>query len=80
MDEPDILNIEEASDYLRVSVPTLKLEAKAGRVPSFKIGRQYRFKRTELTKLMEGGQTWSVPAGMMKATIDITEMLKAAGA
>lgn len=55
--EHDILNIKEAALYLRVSVPTLRSMARVGKVPCFRINRMYRFRRSELMKLMEGAGT-----------------------
>lgn len=44
----DVLTLYEASQLLKVSEKTLANEAKAGNVPHFKIGKQFRFHRQEL--------------------------------
>lgn len=47
----DRLNIEEASEFLGVSVSTLYRWVRAGRVPYYRIGRNYQFERNELSLL-----------------------------
>jgi excisionase family DNA binding protein len=39
----EFLNLNEAARMLGVSDRTLSAEAKANRVPHFKVGKQYRF-------------------------------------
>lgn len=41
----DVLTLFEGAKLLKVSQKTLWAEAKAGRVPHFKVGKQYRFLR-----------------------------------
>ncbi len=43
-----ILTLIEAAELLKVSDRTLWVEAKAGNVPCFRVGRQYRFVLAEL--------------------------------
>lgn len=44
----EIQSLSEAAIFLQVSEKTLWLEAKAGRVPHFRVGKQFRFVRSEL--------------------------------
>ncbi|MEQ1904759.1 MAG: helix-turn-helix domain-containing protein [Pirellulaceae bacterium] len=44
----EVLTLHAAAKFLQVSEKTLGQEAKAGNVPHFKIGKQYRFVRAEL--------------------------------
>lgn len=49
----EILNLEEASRYLRIKRRTLYSLAARGEVPAAKIGGQWRFRRSQLDKLFE---------------------------
>ena len=44
----DVLTVYEAAHLLQVSERTLLAQAKEGTVPHFKIGKQYRFLRSEI--------------------------------
>ena len=50
----EILNLEEASRYLRIKRRTLYALAARGDVPAAKIGGQWRFRRSQLDGLFEG--------------------------
>jgi excisionase family DNA binding protein len=52
----DILNLDEASRYLRIKRRTLYTLAARGVVPAAKIGGQWRFRRTHLDGLFESDQ------------------------
>jgi len=53
---PEILNLDEASQFLRVGKKTLSNLAKKGKVPARKIGREWRFVKSILfTWLSQGG-------------------------
>ncbi|MDP1563940.1 MAG: helix-turn-helix domain-containing protein [Pirellulaceae bacterium] len=54
----EILTLYEASKHLQVSEKTLAQQAKAGLVPHFRIGKQFRFVREVL---MEWAKTGAVP-------------------
>jgi excisionase family DNA binding protein len=49
----DVLNLEEASRYLRIKRRTLYSLAARGDVPAAKIGGQWRFRRSQLDGLFE---------------------------
>ena len=44
----DVLNAPEASSYLRVNVQTIRRLARDGYIPAFKVGGQWRFKKSTL--------------------------------
>lgn len=48
IDKSQVLTADEAAALLRVSTKTLLREARDGRVPGKKIGRSWRFSRSEL--------------------------------
>ncbi len=56
----EILTTNEAAEYLRVSVPTMRGLAASGEIPAAKIGDDWRFVRQHLlnyiVKLAESGQ------------------------
>ncbi|HYL79506.1 MAG TPA: helix-turn-helix domain-containing protein, partial [Candidatus Acidoferrum sp.] len=56
IDAEEILNLEEASRYLRIKRRTLYTLAARGIVPAAKIGGQWRFRKTQLERLFDGGQ------------------------
>lgn len=54
-DEPEILNAQEAAEFLRVPLLTVQRQAKAGRLPGRRIGKQWRFSRTVLLEWIAAG-------------------------
>lgn len=53
-DFPDVLTLEEASEYLQVSTRTLGDLAREGKLPGAKIGREWRFLRADLDRMISG--------------------------
>ena len=59
----DLLNVEEAAQYLRISVHTIAQYGREGRIPRRTIGRRVLFERGELDRwLLAGETTDQVPA------------------
>src|ERR687892_3906 len=54
-DEPEILTAQEAADFLRVPLLTVQRQAKAGRLPGRRVGKQWRFARSVLLEWMAAG-------------------------
>ncbi len=52
-DVDDVLNLDEASRYLRIKRRTLYTLAARGDVPAAKIGGQWRFRKSQLERLFE---------------------------
>jgi excisionase family DNA binding protein len=52
----EIMNLEEASRYLRIKRRTLYSLAARGDLPAAKIGGQWRFRRSQLDGLFEGNR------------------------
>jgi excisionase family DNA binding protein len=48
---PDVLTAPEAAEYLRTSVDAVKRLARQGRIPGAKIGRGWRFRKSDLDEL-----------------------------
>lgn len=48
MEQKDVLNVEEAAEFLSVSPWTIREQARTGRLPARKIGKEWRFSRQAL--------------------------------
>jgi len=49
----DILTIKEVADYLKVTERTLYRLAQEGKLPAFKVGGSWRFRREDLDRWIE---------------------------
>ena len=52
-DSPEVMNIRQASQYLGVSPDTLYKYVGEQRIPAFKLGNRWRFKKSKLDQWME---------------------------
>jgi excisionase family DNA binding protein len=52
MQEDDLLTIEEAAEYLRLSKKTTWRWCRSGRLPAFKIGHQWRISKADLQEMI----------------------------
>lgn len=52
-DSPEVMNIRQASEYLGVSTDTLYKYVYEERIPAFKLGNRWKFKRSMLDTWME---------------------------
>ena len=58
MDEPrEVMNIRQASDYLGISADTLYKYVSEEKIPAFKLGNRWRFKKTRLDQWMDEQST-----------------------
>ncbi len=53
MGEPEILGAKEVAEYLHVHLFTVHRLAREGRLPAFKIGADWRFRRDSLERWIE---------------------------
>ncbi len=53
MAEPDLLNIREVAELLRVGDKTIYTLVQNGELPGFKVGGQWRFKRSDIDTWIE---------------------------
>ena len=51
--DSDIMTIREVAEYLKLSEKTAYRHAAAGKIPGFKIGGAWRFRRGEIDKWIE---------------------------
>jgi excisionase family DNA binding protein len=49
-----LLNVQEAAKLMGCSVPTIERRTKSGEIPSTKVGRLRRYRRSALLALSEG--------------------------
>ena len=54
-EETEILTPQEAAEFLRVPLLTVQRQAKAGRLPGRRIGKEWRFSKTVLLEWMATG-------------------------
>jgi excisionase family DNA binding protein len=51
--QDQLMDIKEVASYLRLQESTVYAWAKGGRIPAFRLGRLWRFRRTELDAWLE---------------------------
>lgn len=51
----EVMTTEEASRYLKLSIQTVKQRAREGRMPAARIGRTWRFLKSELDRWLARG-------------------------
>ncbi len=47
------LTLEQIAEYLQMSTSSIYKMAQAGRIPAYKVGRQWRFKKEEIDSWVE---------------------------
>jgi excisionase family DNA binding protein len=65
-DAPEVMNIRQASRYLGVSADTLYKYVYEERIPAFKLGNRWKFKKTILDAWMERKSTQGEGRGRKK--------------
>ena len=63
----EVMDIREASDYLGVSRETLYKYVTGERIPGFKLGNRWKFKKTVLDRWMEKQSTQREDRGAAKS-------------
>lgn len=56
-EEHEVLTTDEAAAFLRVSTKTVLALAREGTLPGEKVGRAWRFLRSDVLALVRGGST-----------------------
>ncbi len=51
----EIMTTQEVAEYLRTSVETIKRMARRGALPAAKLGRNWRFRKTDIDDWLETG-------------------------
>lgn len=65
-DSREVMNIRQASQYLGVSPDTLYKYVSEERIPAFKLGNRWKFKKTILDQWMEEKSTSGETKGTKK--------------
>ena len=52
-DSPEVMNVRQASEYLGVSPDTLYKYVAEDKIPAFKLGNRWKFKKALLDRWME---------------------------
>jgi excisionase family DNA binding protein len=55
--DEEILTIREVADLLKLHPKTVNKFALAGKLPAYRIGRQWRFRKSEVLRALEKGDT-----------------------
>jgi excisionase family DNA binding protein len=66
-DSREVMNVRQASDYLGVSPDTLYKYVGEERIPAFKLGNRWRFKKSRLDQWMEEKSSQLEPGARQKA-------------
>jgi excisionase family DNA binding protein len=74
-DSREVMNIRQASQYLGVSPDTLYKYVNEQKIPAFKLGNRWRFKKTKIDQWMEEKSMETEPQGKKK----VKAAMKAAG-
>jgi excisionase family DNA binding protein len=53
---PPVLTVQQAAEYLGISPQELYILLKAGRIPAFKVGTEWRFDRAAIDRWAEALQ------------------------
>ena len=61
--DTDVMTIREVAEYLKLTEKTAYRLAADGKIPGFKVGGSWRFKRSELEKWIERQSTEQKTAG-----------------
>jgi len=61
----DVMTVEQAAEFLQTSEYTVKRRAREGSIPAAKIGREWRFLKSEL-------ETWLAAGGTRKRSAEVT--------
>ena len=66
-DSREVMNIRQASQYLGVSADTLYKYVNEEKIPAFKLGNRWRFKKTKIDQWMEEKSVSTEPKSKKKA-------------
>jgi len=75
-DSREVMNIRQASEYLGVSPDTLYKYVNEQKIPAFKLGNRWRFKKSKLDEWMEEKSMETESRGSRKK---VKAAMKAAG-
>jgi excisionase family DNA binding protein len=53
----EVLNVDQAAEFLGFSAYTVREKARSGEIPGRKVGREWRFSRDQLLEWLRAGET-----------------------
>ena len=53
----EVLNVDQAAEFLGFSAYTVREKARSGEIPGRKVGREWRFSREQLLEWLRAGET-----------------------
>ena len=68
-DSREVMNIRQASQYLGVSSDTLYKYVNEQKIPAFKLGNRWRFKKSKIDQWMEEKTVETEPRGKKKVHV-----------
>jgi len=68
MNQEQLMDIKEVAKYLRVKDSTVYTWAQEGRLPALRLGRLWRFRRTDLDRWLENRRFQQVDEEMPHST------------
>ena len=68
MIDETFLTTEEVLAYLRVNLRTVYRLVSAGKIPAVRVGRQWRFRKTDIDAWLERERSHSIPPMVPSAT------------
>lgn len=71
-EKPDILNVDEVAELLRVSKQTIYNMLKDGRIRAFKCGREWRFDKAEVLESINGNNLAIAARGPLLTKKDVS--------
>ena len=57
----DVMTVEQAARHLQLAADTVRRKARSGDIPAAKVGRRWRFRRTDLDEWLDNGDNLDEP-------------------
>lgn len=57
--DANVLTVTELAKYLRMKPVTIYKHVEEGRIPAFKVGNRWRFKKSTIDKWIEEKENWN---------------------
>jgi PTS system nitrogen regulatory IIA component len=60
MTDDQLMNVRDLAQYLQVDMSSVYLWSQRGQIPAMKVGRMWRYRRSEIDAWLDGRRTPSV--------------------
>ena len=64
MPDDQLMSIKELADYLNVTVTTIYLWSKQGRIPAMKVGNLWRYRRSDIEAWLDEQHSTRIEQGI----------------